>query len=93
MATFTFSTESGDGLTRTTWGFWLDDWTLVFDSYEEDARETKRHKWRPIRMWSRIGVYPHGVLRVPRPALTANLGTRAINELIRLLNVRFDEKG
>jgi hypothetical protein len=49
-----FENLSDDGLTGVRWTFVRLDNQLVVDSYEEVQRETRRHRFKVIRYWSRL---------------------------------------
>lgn len=49
----TFENIAPDGLTGERWSFYLLYNKLVVNSYSIIERETKRHKWKTLKQWSR----------------------------------------
>lgn len=48
------SREADDALTRQVWRFFRLGNRLVLDGYEEEARDSKRHKFKRVQFWKRL---------------------------------------
>ncbi len=67
--------KDASGLYSTEWRFWLNYPALVFDSYVEWSRPTKRHKFVCGDHWDRIEKRRGNI---PRPSLPENVIAEAL---------------
>lgn len=76
---------SPDGLSGVRWRFYLlNERLLVVDAYEEFSRESKRHKPRTDRFWSRLNGRDSRITKAEVP-LTPEVMAEAKEALIKLL--------
>ncbi|HEY8312238.1 MAG TPA: hypothetical protein VIG47_16850 [Gemmatimonadaceae bacterium] len=81
-------TISADALNRTQYRFILLDSHLVFNSYAVEQRLTTKHKWRAREYWSRLRMgSDDGAQLVTKPVLTADIKAKALQELLRTVEV------
>lgn len=80
--------DQQDALHRTVWHFMIIDSTIRLSLYEEQERQTKRHKWRAVRAWSRGGArsYLHRI--VDEPEIPKPIQINAINAIIEKLTFK-----
>ncbi len=81
-----------DGLCRKVWSFWFypDRCALVLDSYVMEVRASRRHGWRKIKGYSRLGIGMHRVenaLSLEEVPLSDGLKARAIAEFAAKVRV------
>lgn len=80
----TFVNLAPDGLTGERWAFYLHYNNLVVNSYSVIERESKRHKWKMLKQWSR---HPdrNSMLRQNDVPLTDAIKVQAKAEFLRQL--------
>lgn len=79
-----FEHESGEGMTATRWSFYLLRETLVVDSYMEVARSSRRKKYSPVRVWSRLNGRDNTMAQSDVP-LTSEIAQEAQDRFIQQL--------
>jgi hypothetical protein len=84
---------NSDGLSRVVWGFWI-DWKyssevdVVFDTYVEEERRTKRHKWETKRMWARLGLHHASPLqKLPMPELPEDIKKEVVENIVKTIRI------
>lgn len=70
-----------DGLSQVVWSFWMDGSRFLLDTYREERRVSKRHKWVAEKAWCRLTFgFPFGAVTMAKPAVTADIKERLIAE-------------